>query len=513
MSTTTIPATLLALLLAAASGGAVPHLPIAPADEDTPTPADAPSEADAYAVRDVPVPEGVVLEVGGLLTAPDDRVYVCTRRGDLWAVDAASSDAPRWTLWADGLFEPLGLLDDPASGGILVTQRAELSLLRDTDGDDRADVYDTVCDDWRISGSYHEYAFGPARDADGNLWVTLNRPFDAEPFGSVPWRGWAVRIPADGGPMQPVCAGLRSPAGVATAPWGDIFYTDNQGEWCGASKLAVLRMGDFHGHPWGIESCKLPESRVEFPGELPDGVLMPEAVGVIPGFRLPAVWFPYDVMGRSPSGFAWDTTDGRFGPFAGQLFVGDQYQASVIRVCLEQVDGTWQGACFPFRRGLASGVIRVAFDDASAELVVGCSDRGWPSLGDREWGLQRIAFSGHTPFEMQSVHALADGFRVRFTEPVDIDTLGPPEAWTLRSFTYELHSDYGSDELDEAHPAVTAVTPSDEGLSVELTVDCLREGYVHELLLPPGLRAADGRAALHDRAYYTLIARPQPGPG
>ena len=35
-----------------------------------------------------------------------------------------------------------------------------------------------------------------------------------------------------------------------------------------------------------------------------------------------------DEMGRSPSGFAWDMSEGKFGPFAGQLFVGDQYDAS-----------------------------------------------------------------------------------------------------------------------------------------------------------------------------------------
>jgi len=489
----------------AALRAAAPH-DRTPDNGAAPTP---PSEDEMYAVRDIPIPESVVLEVGGLLSAADDRVYVCTRRGDLWAVDDASAQDPRWSLWADGLAEPLGLLDDPATGGIYVTQRGELSLLRDRDGDGRADDYAVVNDDWSLSGSYHEYAFGPARDPAGDLWVTLNRPFDDEPFGSVDWRGWAVVIPAGGGPMRPVAAGLRSPAGVGSAPWGDVFYSDNQGEWCGASKLSLLRPGDFHGHPWGLDSCELPGARVEHPGELPDGVLMPQAAADIPGLRLPAVWFPYDVMGRSPSGFAWDTSDGGFGPFSGQLFVGDQYQASVLRVSLEQVDGTWQGACYPFRRGLASGVIRVAFDTASSELIVGCSDRGWPSLGEQSWGLQRIAFTGRTAFETHSVQALPHGFRLLFTAPVDAASVSAPEDWALRSFTYELHSSYGSDELDEAFPQVTAVRVAEDGLSLELSVDGLREGYVHALPLPEGARAADGRAPLHRLAYYTLIVLPE----
>jgi hypothetical protein len=465
-------------------------------------------EADVYALRPIPIPEGVVLEVGGVRPVHGDRVYVCTRRGDLWAVDGASTDEPTWRLWADGLSEPLGILEDADGEGLLVVQRGELSRLADRAGDGRADMIEVVNDDWVISGNYHEYAFGPVRDHDGNLWITLNKPFGGEPFGRVDWRGWAVRIPADGGPMEPAVAGLRSPAGVGVAPWGDVFYTDNQGEWCGASKLSILIEGEFHGHPWGIDSAKLPESLVEHPGDVPDGVLMPEAAQTVPGFRLPAVWFPYDVMGRSPSGFAWDTTGGRFGPFAGQLFVGDQYQASVLRVFLEEVDGTWQGACFPFRKGMASGVIRVAFDEATAELIVGSSDRGWASLGEDTFGLERLAWTGVVPFEMKEVHALPDGFRLVFTDPIDPATVPDADGWGLRSFTYLYHSPYGSAEVDEAEPPVTAVTVSDDGLSIELTVEGLREGYVHELPLPDDVRAADGREPLHALAYYTLIDRP-----
>lgn len=477
----------------------------APAQEQTS--ADARTEADLYALREIPIPEGLVLEVGGLAPVDGDRVYVCTRRGDLWAVDGASTDQPTWHLWADGLSEPLGILPD--GDDLLVIQRGELTRLSDRDGDHRAERYQVVNDDWMISGNYHEYAFGPTRDADGDFWITLNKPFGDEPFGRVDWRGWAVRIPKDGGPMEPAVAGLRSPAGIGLAPWGDLFYTDNQGEWCGASKLSILIEGEFHGHPWGIDSAMRPESLVEHPGDVPDGVLMPQAARDIPGFRLPAVWFPYDVMGRSPSGFAWDTTGGAFGPFAGQLFVGDQYQASVLRVFLEEIDGTWQGACFPFRKGMASGVIRVAFDEATAELVVGSSDRGWSSLGDATYGLERLAWTGETAFEMKQVQALPEGFRLVFTTPADADSVaGLADDWTVRSFTYLYHSPYGSSEVDEQECEVSDVTLSDDGLSLELSVDGLREGYVHELRLPEPLRAADGSPPLHDLAYYTLIDRP-----
>ena len=73
----------------------------------------------------------------------------------------------------------------------------------------------------------------------------------------------------------------------------------------------------------------------------------------------PAVLLPYKKMGQSASGIACDTTGGKFGPFQGQLFVGDQTFSTVMRVALEKVKGHYQGACFPFRSGLASDEHRV----------------------------------------------------------------------------------------------------------------------------------------------------------
>ena len=89
----------------------------------------------------------------------------------------------------------------------------------------------------------------------------------------------------------------------------------------------------------------------------------------IPQFKMPAVWFPYDKMGKSPSGLRWDRSEGQFGPFSGQLFVADQHHATVMRVVLEQVDGHWQGACLPFREGFQCGIIRICFGQDALSLL------------------------------------------------------------------------------------------------------------------------------------------------
>ncbi|MCP3917113.1 MAG: hypothetical protein GY711_16315 [bacterium] len=464
-----------------------------------------PTEADYYDLVSYATPENLVLEVSAVAMLPDGRPMLATRRGEVYIVEGVFDGGElTYKLFADGLQEPLGLLVED-DGWIVVGQRGELSRMRDTDGDDHIDVLETICDDWNLSGNYHEYCFGPRKDADGNYWLTLNKPFGGEPFGKVKWRGFAVRI-TPRGEFLPTVAGLRSPCGVETSPWGDLFYTDNQGEWCGASKLSHLVPGTFQGHPHGIDSCNDPAWPYEHPGEIPDGKLMPVAAQEIPNFQLPAVWFPYDKMGRSPGGFVWDTTEGRFGPFAGQVFVTDQYHAWVHRVTLENVDGHWQGACYPFRTGLESGSIRAAWAP-DGSLLVGETNRGWGSKGIRTFGFERLVWTGKTPFEIETMRATPDGFELVFTRPADPLTLVDLAAYRLESYTYKLHSSYGSPEVERAEPVVVAAEVVDDGRGVRLVVDGLRAGYVHELHAD-GIRSVAGWPLLHADAYYTLIKRP-----
>ena len=169
-------------------------------------------EDEYYRIATVPVPLDVVLEVGGLDTLPDGRIAVCTRRGEVYLVEYADEDPPfeaRFKLFASGLHEPLGVAARVEEGQLAVycVQRPELTRLVDTNGDGRADLYDTFCDAWGVSGNYHEFAFGPKFDAEGNAWVTLNVGFcDALGKSIAPYRGWAVKVTPDR-QMIPVCDG------------------------------------------------------------------------------------------------------------------------------------------------------------------------------------------------------------------------------------------------------------------------------------------------------------------
>lgn len=467
----------------------------------------APTEADYYKILTFELPQDMVLEVGGILNMKDGRIMVATRRGEVFIVENAyaTPPAPVFKQYTFGLSQPLGLFEH--EGWIYCTQRGELTRMKDTNGDDKADVFETVCDLWEISGNYHEYAFGPRIDKEGYMWVTLNKPFGGEPYGRAHWRGWAVKIDTKNGKMLPVAVGLRSPAGLEISPWGEAFYTDNQGEWCNASKLSHIEQGDFHGHPHGLPTTKLPESPIKYTGEPKSGTFMKDMHLQIPTFKMPAVWFPYGRMGKSPCGMAWDTSKGKFGVFDGQLFVSDQSDAKVMRVFLEKVNGHWQGACIPFRENFQCGITRVSFGN-DGSLFVGMSNRGWGGRGNSPWGLQRLVWNkGKVPFEIHEMRAKSDGFELTFTKPVDRKTAEDLNSYKMKSYTYRLRSNYGGPDEDVAMNAIKSVKVAADGKSVHIVVDNLRAGYLHELTLP-GLKNKDGHGLLHPIAYYTLVKIP-----
>ncbi len=462
-----------------------------------------------------PAPEGLTLEVSGLAVLDDHRVAVAIRKGEVWILDGVYGDPPKnvtYQLFAKALHEPLGLLKDGDS--LYTVQRTELTRLRDSNGDGTADEYLTVAKGWGVTGHYHEYAYGPKLDKNGDFWVTLNiglglkgdelkRALKNPALGyrQGRWRGWGMKITRDG-KMTPVCAGMRSPCGLGANAAGDMFYTDQQGNWVATNSLHHMRAGAFFHHAEALASMNLPGSPIQGIESVPDGLPLPEALKRFPQLKPPAVWFPYRKIGQSATDILLDESDGQFGPFAGQLFIGEFTQASINRVFLEKIDDEYQGACFPFRSGFASAVLRMG-QGTDGSLFVGLSNRGWSSLGTASYGLQRLVWTGETPFEIKEMKARSDGFELVFTQPVDAATAAEVGSYTMNSYTYRYHSTYGSDEILGKPLNIEKATVSADRMSVALKVAGMRELYVHELRAA-GVRTENGEPLLHPMAYYTL---------
>ena len=130
------------------------------------------AEEDYYKLSSVPFPDTLKLEVSGMAALTGDRMAITIRKGEVWIAENLSTGKPVYKRFASGLHEPLGLALH--KGDLYTVQRSELTRLRDTNADGRADEYLTYAKGWGVTGNYHEYAYGPAVDGDGNLWVALN---------------------------------------------------------------------------------------------------------------------------------------------------------------------------------------------------------------------------------------------------------------------------------------------------------------------------------------------------
>lgn len=467
--------------------------------------AQAQQQSDFYIREEIPLPPGEVMELGSIALMPEQEIAVTSRRGDLWICTGAYGNdlsQVKWRKFAEGLHEPLGMFWK--DGWLYLTQRPEVTRIKDSDGDGRGDIFETISSGWSIKGDYHEYAFGSEPDKEGNIWVALclTGSFTAD----VPWRGWCVRVTPQG-EMIPTCSGIRSPGGIGFNAEGDAFYTDNQGPWNGSSSLKWLKPGSFQGNPQGNKYYADTTAMGKRPPDPNDKSRILAERKRIPEFVPPAVVFPHAKVGHSPSGIAADTTGGKFGPWEKQLYVGEQTKSEVQRVYLEKVNGLYQGAVFHFLGGFEAGIVplRQAEDGT---LFIGGTNRGWASSGTKPFTFERVRWTGKTPFEMLSISALEDGFEVTFTEPVDSATAGNPASYSMDAWTYIYQEEYGSPEVDKTKPEIKAASVSPDGKKVRLKVDGLVRGHVHHLEAK-GVRSAAGGKLWHPEGWYTLNEIPE----
>jgi glucose/arabinose dehydrogenase len=463
---------------------------------------------DSYRVETIKMPEGLTSETGAVEFLPDGRLVACFTRGEVMTYNTLTKE---WKLFAEGLHDPLGILV-VSNSELLIMQRPELTRVKDTDGDGIADLYEKVTDEFGLSGNYHEFNYGPVKDKDGNIFIALNsssgggdirsevrgeiNPLGRESggkgqmFSNLPYRGWMMKLGKDG-ILRAFASGFRSPNGIGFDLEGNLFSTDNQGDWIGTSPLHHVQEGKFYGHPGSLVWQKGWNKGNPFLLSIP----------VLDSMRTRgAVLFPHGIIANSPTQPVCDNTSGKFGPFSGQLIIGEMNKEKIVRVMLERIGGELQGACIPFLEGngLRKGNNRLVFAP-DGSLWIGQNAHGW--LGDL--GIQRIVFTGKQPVDIYSMNLTEKGFDLTFTEPMEEFAATNPENFKFRHYYYKYQSKYGSDQFDIQNVPVTEIKISHDRKKVSLTLAALKTGYVYELSLGD-IKTERGASLTNNLICYTL---------
>lgn len=470
--------------------------------------------ADGYTVDSIAFPSDIPPEVGAIEFDANGELYVALRRGDI--LIAKPTDDPtafQWRHFANGFHNACGIhIIEP--GHIIISQMAELTEVIDTDKDGVADEYKALSLDFGLSGNYHE-TMDICPDGEGGLYLapgtaSHNGPTFETPRGryseagrlgrnysSVEWRGWVLHWNREKG-LTPVSSGYRMHNGIERAPDGTIWCGDNEGDWRAFSPVYHVTNDSFSGHP----SSLIWDSRF---AEIENPLLMPRLL-LDDLWNKPAFALPRDMI-NSCAEPVFDTTEGSFGPFAGQMFIPDQSGDRIVRLMREWVDGAWQGAARTFIEGdgLLRGNNRLAFSPSGKTLYVGQTGRGWGSLSE---GLQRIHYTGEEPFEVLNCKLGDGGFRIQFTQAVK-----NADAIQVERYRYLYGYNYGGSELETAEiELASAALDSADSESVNLVFADPKEllpNYQYRIKLD-GVSAAEGNAVLSGSLVYTLNRLPRP---
>ncbi|MDB4652665.1 PQQ-dependent sugar dehydrogenase [Akkermansiaceae bacterium] len=459
----------------------------------------------SYKVTSIPNPPSKfgTKQIDGLDFLPDGRMVVCQPSGEVFLFNPKTFE---WKLFAEGLHNPLGVIAE-SNTSLIVSQRPEVTRISDTDGDGKADFYQVMTDEFGMSGNYHEFHFTPVKDKEGNYFFSLGTGSSGDgvrsivrgefdPRGrpgrmhaSTPYRGCVMKLTKDGKTV-PWSYGHRTPNGLGFDLEGNLFVTDNQGDWVGSSKLFHVKKGLFYGHAasltWkpGFEGAPLDAD----PREL--AKMRTRA----------AVVFPHGSMANSPTQVLAISPEANFGPFTGQLLVGEMNTNRIVRVMLEEVGGELQGACVPFIDGgaLARGCNRMAWAP-DGSLYVGHTKHSWAG-GE---GISRVEWNSEVPFEVASMKLTKKGFRFMFTKPVDSKIAGEIANWPFKRYYYKYHKSYGSPQMDVAPVKIDSVEISKDGKSVNVNLEELKAWHIHEVKIK-GLKSADGTSLANSYLAYTL---------
>jgi hypothetical protein len=415
---------------------------------------------------------------------PDGRLAVCTwdQAGAVHLVSGLQGPAEgvKVTTYAEGLGEPLGLA--VIGGDLWVTQKGEVTRLRDTDGDGKADRFDAMAGGWPASHNYHEFTFNLVPKG-GKFYLSTSVPLrsgstyynpgseQGYPIPDIP--GSVLEMDAKTGKWLVFATGLRTPNGMGIGVDGELFVCDNQGSWLPSSKLIHVRRGGFYGHQ-----------------TTPDGTRKADP---------PALWLPHGEISNSPS----EPVLVPKGLYKGQMLFGDVTYGGIQRAYLEKVGGDYQGVVFRFAQGLEAGVNRLVWGPDGKLYVGGIGSNGNWNHQNHRYGLQRLAPTNATAFEMLRVRAMPDGFVIEFTEPADPKALADPATYELDHFRYEPKNTYGGPKVDLDRFGPAKVEPSRDGRSVRLRLPDLKPDRIVHFRLA-GLRSAAGKPMWTTEAWYTL---------
>jgi putative heme-binding domain-containing protein len=197
-----------------------------------------------FTVRQLPVD---LTNINNVHYRADGKLYALAYNGNIYLLSDTDGDGledKAELFWeAKGrLRGPIGMAVTPPGckhgNGVFVPSHGKLSLIVDTDGDDRADKEIIVAQGWQELPLVVD-ALGVALDKDGSVYFGLGTPDFFNPYqvdkqGRSHYdvkgeHGTVQKVSPDFRRRETICTGVRFTVALAFNRQGDLFATDQEG--------------------------------------------------------------------------------------------------------------------------------------------------------------------------------------------------------------------------------------------------------------------------------------------
>ncbi|PQO33720.1 c-type cytochrome [Blastopirellula marina] len=435
---------------------------------------------------------------------PSGALIAASLKGRLWKLTDTDGDGLEDTYqqFGDEYAAPYGL--KAHAKYVDVANKYALLRLWDEDGDGQIERVTTLADGWGHTDDYHDWVVGLPQDEEGNYYLAVPCQQDDRSMEAAKLRGTVLKlIPDSSNPanqtfrIEELTAGHRFPMGIARNKAGELFVTDNQGNWNPFNELNHVVPGLRYGFINKVDRA---------PGFAP--------VETPPSIAIPHPWT------RSVNGICFLETPAQerdrlgydlYGPWEGDL-IGCEYDTRrLVRMSIEKVGDVIQGAVYPLtldppkdaEKGLLGPVSCAVAPDGDV-YIGNIRDAGWGG-GNNVGAFTRMRpNSVHLPVGIDEVTLTPNGFQIRFTAQIDGALGGLASNYTVASYTRESTPAYGGDDKQRRLETVSSVQLSPDRLVATITLESpMREGFVYEIFLDDEV-AGQGQTLWPKEAHYTV---------
>jgi len=380
-----------------------------------------------------------------------NKAVACATDGDVWLISGLidGSNELSWQRIASGLFQPLGIkvLNDK----IYVICRDQLVLLRDLNGDNETDFYESFNHDHQVTDHFHEFAMGLQADKEGNLYYAKSGRHAREAL--VPQHGTLLKVSKDGSKTDIIATGFRAANGVCINPDGSFLVTDQQGFWNPMNRINwVVGKEKFYGNMWGYNPPK-DSTRI--------------------AMEQPMVWLDME-FDRSPSELLWVDSE-KWGPLNGSLLSFSYGFGKIQLVLNEKVNDQMQGGVIDLPGiKFLTGVMRGRFNPADGQLYA-CGMSAW---GTNQMlsggGLYRVRYTDKpltTPVDLKTT---TSGITLSFDSKLNLQKATDSNNYKIKTWHLKRSSKYGSDRYNEQVLAISKVELQKDGKTVKLFLEHMK---------------------------------------